>query len=62
MKTTKFSDLKRYYKLSSYDINRTNINSREDKYQDAVLARLEKENEDKIKKSKKQTKTKYNAV
>jgi hypothetical protein len=52
MKTTKFSDLKRYHKLSSYDINRTNINSCEDKYQDAVLARLEKENEDKIKKSK----------
>lgn len=42
MKPTKFSNVKKYYKLKPSDINRTNINSPEDKYQDKVLENLEK--------------------
>ena len=41
MGTTKYKTLKMYHKLKPWDVNRTDINSREDKYQDAVLANLE---------------------
>ena len=49
MSTTNFRSLRIYHKLKPEDINRTDINSREDKYQDAVLANLEA----KVKKPKK---------
>jgi len=48
--TTNFRSLKIYHKLKPEDINRTDINSREDKYQDAVLASLEKKHKKKKKK------------
>jgi len=52
MGTTKFSNLKRYFKLRPEDVNRTDINSREDKYQDAVLENLEKKAKKKAKKKR----------
>jgi hypothetical protein len=52
MSTTTFRSAKLYHKLTDRDINRTDINSKEDKYQDAVLANLEK----KAKKGKKREK------
>jgi hypothetical protein len=52
MGTTNFRSLRIYHKLKPEDINRTDINSRQDKYQDAVLANLEKKKK-KPKKSKK---------
>ena len=61
MGTTTFKDAKIYNDVKPWHINRTNINSREDKYQDAVLANLEKENIEKPvpkKKSKKEKKKK----
>lgn len=42
MSTTTFRNTKLYHKLSERDINRTDISSREDRYQDAVLDNLEK--------------------
>jgi hypothetical protein len=52
MATTNFRSLRIYHKLKPEDINRTDINSREDKYQDAVLARLEEKAKKKPKKRK----------
>lgn len=56
MATAPISHLRKYYKLSKYDINRTDINSREDKYQDAILKRLENESKKNSKKSRKNQK------
>lgn len=53
MSTTTFKNLKNNYNLKPWDVNRTNINSPEDKYQDAVLANLEKKAEKKKRKKKK---------
>lgn len=54
MSSTSFKDLKTYHKLRGpNDVNRTNINSREDNYQDAVLANLEKKAKKKRKKNDK---------
>lgn len=50
MSTTTFKDLKNTHDLKPWDVNRTNINSPEDKYQDAVLANLEKKAKKKKKK------------
>jgi len=52
MATSSFKNSKLYHKLNKWDINVTDINSREDKYQDAVLARLEKEKEEELMKKK----------
>ena len=49
---TKYSTLRLYHKLSPFDVNRTDIRSREDRYQDAVLANLEKKVKKKNKKKK----------
>ena len=53
MTTSTFRSTKLYYKLKPEDINRTDISSREDRYQDAVLANLEKKASKKKKKAKK---------
>ena len=47
MGTTTFKKLKTQHSLRPWDVNRTNINSSEDKYQDAVLRNLEKKNKKK---------------
>lgn len=52
MGSTTFRDIKTYHKLKPWDVNRTNIDSPEDKYQDAVLANLEKKASAKKKKKK----------
>lgn len=48
-----FKELRNNYNLKPWDINRTDINSPEDKYQDAVLANLEKKATKKKKPKKK---------
>lgn len=53
MKPTKFKNVKQYFDVKPWDINRTNINSPQDKYQDKVLENLEKKNKVKKKKVKK---------
>jgi len=60
MATSSFKNSKLYHKLNKWDINVTDINSREDKYQDAVLARLEKEEEERKKKKSKRKLKKRN--
>ena len=50
MGTTTFKKLKTQHSLRPWDVNRTNINSSEDKYQDAVLRNLEKNNKKRKKK------------
>ena len=58
MATSSFKNIKLYHTVNTWDINVTDINSREDKYQDAVLARLEKEEEEERKKKKSKRKLK----
>tara|TARA_B110000977_G_C11007759_1_gene466452 strand:- start:545 stop:730 length:186 start_codon:yes stop_codon:yes gene_type:complete len=58
MDTSSFRNTKLYHKLNKWDVNVTDINSREDKYQDAVLARLEKEEEEEKQKNKSKRKSK----
>lgn len=58
MATSSFRNTKIYHKLNKWDVNVTDINSREDNYQDAVLARLEKEEEEKQKSKRKSKKKK----
>ena len=61
MATSSFKNIKLYHTVNTWDINVTDINSREDKYQDAVLARLEKEKEkeeERMKKKKSKRKLK----
>ena len=60
MATSSFKNSKLYHKLNKWDINVTDINSREDKYKDAVLARLEKEEEERKKKKSKRKLKKRN--
>jgi hypothetical protein len=57
--TTTFRNLRIYHKLKPEDINRTDINSKEDKYQDAVLANLEKKA---TKKNKRKTKKQKRSI
>jgi len=56
---TTFRSLRIYHELKPEDINRTDINSREDKYQDAVLANLEKKA---TKKNKRKTKKQKSSI
>jgi len=60
MATSSFKNIKLYHTVNTWDINVTDINSREDKYQDAVLARLEKEEEERKKKKSKRKLKKRN--